>query len=406
MEKKDKILLICLSVVLALFIPLCVFAGFRYFGKTENNNKLNEKEEQKENVNNNNEENNEEQFGQKEEEVTIQYPKLYSEAEVNKILAHISSIDDEEGYIHEDRSLNQYYKTYKEQISFENYKHNTSTSFGFMVVEEDYKVLTIKNGELFFTETKNKYNITGIEGTAVAVEGSCWFEYCDVFVLTEEGKLYYMYYPFRSVRNKYQKDWHFEEIKVGEKVNKIKKVIFAGWNTFGDQMIKDKMQVETIGKPSILYETKGGIYRIITNDKEGVSISEKVVSEEYKFIKGILVDYNIPAFLTIDSNKNVNISVHDDNEIKSKSLLTDDNQKIKVKRYFIIRGEVDANFDTKNIIYLISEDNYLYYYIGGNKLKKYSNSKIESIVFSERYVSIGFKDGKEFKHYITESLED
>ena len=80
MEKKDKILLICLSVVLALFIPLCVFAGFRYFGKTENNNKLNEKEEQKENVNNNNEENNEEQFGQKEEEVTIQYPKLYSEA--------------------------------------------------------------------------------------------------------------------------------------------------------------------------------------------------------------------------------------------------------------------------------------------------------------------------------------
>lgn len=406
MEKKDKILLICLSVVLALFIPLCIFAGFRYFGKAENNNKPNEKEEQKENVNNNNEENNEEQFGQKEEEITIQYPKLYSEAEVNKILAHISSIDDEEGYIHEDRSLNQYYKTYKEQISFENYKHNTSTSFGFMVVEEDYKVLTIKNGKLVFTETKNKYNITGIEGTAVAVEGSCWFGYCDVFVLTEEGKLYYMYYPFRNARNKYQKDWHFEEVKIGEKVNKIKKVIFAGWNTFGDRMIEDKMQVETIGKASILYETKDGIYRIITNDKEGISISEKVVSEEYKFIKGILVDYNIPAFLTIDSNKNVNISVHDDNEIKSKSLLTDDNQKIKVKRYFIISGEVDANFETKNIIYLISEDNYLYYYIGGNKLKKYSDSKIESIVFSEKYVSIEFKDGKEFKHYITESLED
>jgi len=406
MEKKDKILLIFFSTILVLFIPVCIFAGFRYFGKSNDNNKTNEKEEQKENLGN--KEENKEEI---EEQVIINYPREMTSDEYNIYGdSFISSIENMS------KTLDESIKDYKEKISFADYKHNTWIEVNDPIRGTYMKKVTLKNGKITTSSKQNAPTLVGIEGTPVAIEKSCYNQ-CDIFILTEEGKLYYSYVEVdRSIKD-IQTLWTFNEIVTGEKVNKIKAVDMQPFYNY--RVFYPEVQLEShTYKPYLLFETNSGVYYAYSNNKGGINIPEKTIDKSFDFVVGIpfITETKGNYYLAINLNKNVEIVEATGVDFKSKSLLTSDNKKIVVKQYFVVYDRADGeNIEyAQNVIYFISEDNYLYYYVGGDELKKLDEPKIKKIEVKEEssstVIEITFEGsdnhGLRFKIIEEEYIED
>ena len=290
MDKKDKILLIFLSVVLVLFIPLCVFAGFRYFGKSTDNNKTNEKEEPKDNE------------GNKEDEIVINYPREMTSDEYN---VYGSAFTSDIQIMNE--TLDESVKKYKDNISFNNYNHNTSIEVRETLLGHYGKKVTIKNGVISTSSKENAPTLVGIEGKPIAIESSC-NRTCDIVVLTEEGKLFYSYVGIDPKTRDFQTTWTFNEIKLEEKVNKIKTAMIGPF--YNRVMVYEKIQSEAYSyKNTILFETNTGVYKLYSNDQNGINISKTTIDKSFNVVAGIpfITDTKGYYFLAMDTNKNVKI---------------------------------------------------------------------------------------------------